>query len=98
MGAGIFCCRSIIDPLDIIGMNYYNVCMNSIVSEKGQITIPKKIRNQLGLVPGTVLDIRSENGKMIGVKQQPIDLIRKWRGKGKLSGYTSTDEYLQDIR
>ena len=79
-------------------MNYYNVCMNSIVSEKGQITIPKKIRNQLGLVPGTVLDIRSENGKMIGVKQQPIDLIRKWRGKGKLPGYTSTDEYLQDIR
>lgn len=81
-----------------MGMNYYNICMNSIISEKGQITIPKKIRNQLGLVPGTVLDIRSENGKMIGVKQQPIDLIRKWRGKGKLPGYTSTDEYLQDIR
>ena len=79
-------------------MNNYNIRMNSIVSEKGQITIPKKIRNQLGLVPGTVLDIRSENGKMIGVKQQPIDFIHKWRGKGRLPGYTGTDEYLQDIR
>ena len=29
--------------------------MNSIVSEKGQVTIPKKLRKQLGLTAGVVL-------------------------------------------
>jgi AbrB family looped-hinge helix DNA binding protein len=72
--------------------------MNTIISEKGQITIPKQIRNQLGLTPGTVIDIRTENGKLIGIKQQPVDFIHKWRGQGSLPDTMTTDEYLQETR
>ena len=34
--------------------NSYHYCMKAIVSEKGQVTIPKPYRDQLGIRPGTV--------------------------------------------
>jgi AbrB family looped-hinge helix DNA binding protein len=71
--------------------------MKTTVSEKGQITIPKKIRESLGLSPGTVLDIESQGGKLIAVKHREIDLVGKWRGKGSLPGGMSVNEYLSGI-
>ncbi len=40
--------------------------MNAVLSEKGQITIPKKLRDDLGLLPGSVLDFREEAGSVEG--------------------------------
>jgi antitoxin PrlF len=40
--------------------------MKTTVSEKGQVTIPKAIRDKLGLRPGTVLDFDAIEGKLIG--------------------------------
>jgi len=72
--------------------------MNSSVSEKGQVTIPKAIRDRLGLRPGTVIEFRAENGRLIGTKAVAEDVFRKWRGRGQLPGGLSVDAYLRRAR
>jgi AbrB family looped-hinge helix DNA binding protein len=42
-----------------------NESMKTIVSEKGQITIPKAVRDKLGIVAGTVLEVDSVEGKLV---------------------------------
>jgi AbrB family looped-hinge helix DNA binding protein len=72
--------------------------MKSTVSEKGQITIPKRLRDKLGIRPGTVLDFDEEQGRLVARKQSEADLIRKWRGRGKLPGGIDVDAYLNCSR
>lgn len=72
--------------------------MNSIVSEKGQVTIPKKLRKQLGLTSGAVLEFREQNGKLIGEKKVEGSPFDKWIGKGKLPFGASSATYLKQIR
>jgi len=72
--------------------------MKSVVSEKGQVTIPKAVRDRLGLRPGTVLSFEAIGGKLIGQKAEGTDPFGKWRGKGKLPGGSSVDSYLRLIR
>ena len=79
-------------------MNSYYWSMKTIVSEKGQITIPKAVRDRLGITPGTVLEVESVEGKIVAVKSQPQDVFSKWRGKGNLPGNPTVDEYLDRIR
>ncbi len=47
--------------------------MKTTVSEKGQITIPKRLRDRLGLRPGTVLDFEESDGRLIGRKLMRAD-------------------------
>jgi AbrB family looped-hinge helix DNA binding protein len=72
--------------------------MKTKVSEKGQITIPKKVRQQLGIRPGTVLEISAAAGRLVAVKSDTLDPFHKWRGKGRLPGGLSVDEYLRRAR
>ena len=72
--------------------------MKTIVSEKGQVTIPKAIRDKLGLRPGTVLELDAVAGKLVGVKKEQNDPISQWLGKGKLPGGVGVDEYLRRVR
>ena len=58
--------------------------MKAIVSKKGQITIPKAVREKLGISPGTVLEVKTEKGRLIAVKKQFVDVFQKWQGKGKV--------------
>ncbi len=46
-------------------MDSYNKNMKSTLSERGQITIPKKIREQLGLRPGQELEFETRDGLLI---------------------------------
>jgi antitoxin PrlF len=69
--------------------------MNAILSEKGQITIPKAIRNGLGLVPGSVLDFQESQGRIVISKILAEDPIQSWRGRGKLPAGKSVMEYLE---
>lgn len=39
--------------------------MKSVVSEKGQVTIPKSLRDSLAIRPGTELDFVEENGALV---------------------------------
>ena len=72
--------------------------MNAILSEKGQITIPKELRDQLGLKPGTVLEFQSREGKLLAWKKVDQDLFEKWRGRGTLLRSKSVDAYLKRAR
>lgn len=72
--------------------------MNAILSEKGQVTIPKAIRDDLGLVPGSVLDFQATQGRIVVSKVLARDPIQSWRGKGKLPTGNSVMEYLEGAR
>ena len=72
--------------------------MNSIVSEKGQVTIPKKLRKQLGLTAGVVLEFCEQNGKLIGQKKVEGSPFDDWVGKGRLPYGNSATAYLKQIR
>ena len=79
-------------------MNSYIQSMNAILSEKGQITIPKKLRDRLGLQAGSVLEFESVAGALIARKKVAQDVFEKWRGRGRLASGKNTDEYLRAIR
>lgn len=76
--------------------------MTTIISEKGQITIPKKLRDNLGLAPGVVIDFEISEGKLVGKKVSGQSSLLRWLGKGKMPGgeksSVSTEEYLKAIR
>lgn len=72
--------------------------MKTIVSEKGQVTIPKAIRDQLGFRKGTVLDMQMVEGKLMVVKRPEGSSFQRWRGRGVLPGAETVDGYLARIR
>lgn len=43
--------------------------MKSLVSEKGQVTIPKAVRDRLGLKPGQILEFEARGGLLVGRKR-----------------------------
>ncbi|MBN1656447.1 MAG: AbrB/MazE/SpoVT family DNA-binding domain-containing protein [Deltaproteobacteria bacterium] len=49
--------------------------LKTIVSEKGQITIPKALRKRLGIHTGQVLRLSEESGKLVAVKESARDPI-----------------------
>ena len=68
----------------------------SKVTAKYQVTIPVKVRRELGIVPGTEVDITKEGQKYVLVVD-PIEMVkRKWRGKFK--GRPTTREYIDEVR
>ncbi len=72
--------------------------MKTIVSEKGQVTIPKAIRDKLGLRPGTILEMQAVEGRLVGVKRETVDPFSRWLGKGKLPAGLAVDDYLREVR
>lgn len=72
--------------------------MKAVLSQKGQVTIPKPCRDKLGLRPGTVLEFEAVGGELIARKTQPEDVFRKWRGKGTVPGDLTVDQYLNRTR
>lgn len=72
--------------------------MTFAVTEKGQVTIPKRVRDKLGIRPGTRLAFDAVQGKLVGTKAAPADPFAKWRGRGKLPGGLTVDAYLARTR
>jgi len=70
--------------------------MKSVVSEKGQVTIPKELRDRLGLRPGTVLDFAIEDSRLVAVKRAAGDAVSALYGT--LSPGTPTDELMEHLR
>ena len=72
--------------------------MNVVLTEDGRLAIPKELREQLGLEPGSVLELQSLAGTLVVSKKVEPDVFEKWRGRGKLPTGLNTDEYLRLIR
>jgi AbrB family looped-hinge helix DNA binding protein len=68
----------------------------SKVTAKYQITIPPEVRAELGILPGTEVDIRKQGQQYILVVDPVAELQKKWRGKFK--NRQTTDEYINQIR
>lgn len=72
--------------------------MNSTVGERGQITIPKTIRQHLGLRPGAQLTFSCKEGKLIATKTRHVSAVSKWRGKGNFPCAMKPEEFLRLVR
>ena len=72
--------------------------MQTTLTEKGQITIPVKIRRRLGLVPGQKLEFDESAGFIKAVKAVSRATMNSVRGclKDKLD--CSVDGYLEKTR
>jgi len=70
--------------------------MKTTVSEKGQITIPKLLRDRLGIRAGQVLEFREEGGRLVAVKVAAEDPVESVYGILKLG--RPTDELIRTIR
>ena len=82
--------------LDLQSRNYYFRGMKAIVSEKGQVTIPKTLRQRLGIRSGQVLDFKEERGKLVAVKQGMGDPVSDVTGILKTG--LSTDQMMRLLR
>jgi len=70
--------------------------MKAKVAERGQVTIPKALRDRLGIVPGTVLDFIEEQGRLIAKKTETVDAVDQVFGR--LGRGRNTDDIIQEIR
>ena len=70
--------------------------MKSVVSEKGQVTVPKPLRERLGLRAGVVLDFSEQNGRLVAVKSAPEDPVARVYGILRLG--RGTDEMMRKLR
>lgn len=66
------------------------------MENRRQVTIPKPLRERLGITPRTVLDFHEESGLLIAEKVVSTDPVSKVLGCLKLSW--STDEVLAEMR
>ncbi|HKT11094.1 MAG TPA: AbrB/MazE/SpoVT family DNA-binding domain-containing protein [Terriglobia bacterium] len=70
--------------------------MKTVVSEKGQITIPKPLRDRLGLRKGQVLDVSERQGTLILAKRSSRDAVDDLYGILKLR--RRTDDLINEMR
>ena len=68
----------------------------SVVSEKGQVTIPKHLRDRLGIRPGQALEFTEERGRLVATKAQTEDPVASVYGVLELG--RTTDEVIADLR
>jgi AbrB family looped-hinge helix DNA binding protein len=66
------------------------------LAERGQIVIPKEARDAMGLKPGSRLQIRLEDGRLLIEKKVQLDL-KRWVGHAEDDGL-STNEVLAQLR
>ena len=72
------------------------------IGERGQVTIPKEIRERFGLRPETEVEFRVVNDAIILRKAAKKLNLSKWKGRcgnafARL-GYSSVDKFIEDVR
>lgn len=70
--------------------------LKSRVADRGQVTIPKALRDRLGVVPGTTLEFSEEHGRLVAVKTSPADPVAKVYGC--LGRKFDSDAFMAEIR
>jgi AbrB family looped-hinge helix DNA binding protein len=72
------------------------------IGERGQVTIPKQIRDQFGLTPESEVEFHVVDGSIV-LRKAPKKLnLAKWKGRCRESfeklGYSSVDKFMDDVR
>jgi AbrB family looped-hinge helix DNA binding protein len=70
--------------------------MTAIVAERGQVTIPKKLRDRMGIRPSTVLEFSVKDGALIAVKALEKDPVSSVLGCLKTD--LTSDEWMAKLR
>ena len=70
--------------------------MKAIVSEKGQVTIPKRLRDRLGIKAGEVLDFDEEAGRLVARKSSSHDNLTELYGT--LTLREPVDKFIRRLR
>lgn len=71
--------------------------MEATLAERGQVVIPKAIRDQMGLTPGTLLTFTIEGGKLV-VRKKVDDAFSRARGILKLEPGETVESIMRDLR
>ena len=71
--------------------------MEATLAERGQVVIPKAIRDQLGLTPGTLLTFTVEGGKLI-IRKKLDDAFSRARGILKLEPGETVEGIMRELR
>jgi antitoxin PrlF len=71
--------------------------MEATVAERGQITLPKAVRDALGLTKGTQLKVELDGGRII-LRKNVDDALSRLRGKYKLPEGVSSDDVMRELR
>jgi antitoxin PrlF len=70
--------------------------MKATIGERGQVVIPKLLRDRFGLRPGQQLEFKEEIGRIVVTKALPADPLAGIVGILKLP--MSTDELIDEMR
>ena len=71
--------------------------MEATVAERGQITLPKAVRDALGLSKGTKLRVELEGGRIV-LRKDVDDAISRVRGRIPLPPGVTTDDIMRELR
>ena len=71
--------------------------MEATVAERGQITLPKAVRDALGLTKGSVLKVELDGSRIV-LSKHVDDAISRARGKFALDGFESAEEAVRSLR
>ena len=71
--------------------------MEATVAERGQITLPKAVRDALGLTKGTQLKVELDGSRII-LRKSVDDAISRVRGRFKLDGFGTVEEAMRAVR
>lgn len=70
----------------------------SVLTQKGQITIPKAIRDVIGLQPGTEVEFVVVNDMVMLRKKISPEAIERWRGYLKGDDNHDTTSIMRELR
>lgn len=71
--------------------------MEATVAERGQITLPKAVRDALGLVKGSKLKVELEGARIV-LRKDVDDALSRMRGGLKLPPGVTSDDILRELR
>jgi AbrB family looped-hinge helix DNA binding protein len=71
--------------------------MDATVAERGQITLPKAVRDALGLVKGTKLKVELIDGRIV-LRKDVQDALSRVRGRFKLPPGVTSDDVMRELR
>jgi len=71
--------------------------MEATVAERGQITLPKAVRDALGLTKGSQLKVELDGNRII-LRKNVDDAVSRARGRFKLPSGLTTDQVMREVR